>query len=71
MADRAAFFIFAFDILHPKSEVTKFTLLKALSVYFPGGDEENNGNVSHGSLCPGRVSNRKLTITSEKRYSFG
>ena len=52
-------------------KVTIFTLLKALSVHFSGGDEENNGNVSHGTLCPSRVSNRQITITSEKRYCFG
>ena len=58
------FLIFAFDILHPVGEVSFFTLLKASSVHCSGGDEESNGNVSHGDLCRGRVSIRQLTISS-------
>ena len=58
-------------ILHPISEVNIFTILKTLLVHFSGGDEEDKENVSHISLCPVRVSNRQLTINSERRSCFG
>jgi len=48
------------------SEVIIFTLLKALSIHFCGGDEENNGSVGTVACVPVgfQIDNLRLPVRS-------